>query len=120
LRKKWKELAYSADHPPEDTYSQLFKVWIDKIISCGYCTSVWVAGFFGIWMPKFHVGNILIDWLIITFALHRLATWIHVAYELLKKGRVKTYDLEVLVKIRDEENQNGSTGQSTPEESEET
>ena len=117
LRKKWKKWTYPLDAPPEDTYIQHFKVWFDKLISCGYCTSVWVAGFFGIFTPKLDLGHWIINWLIITFVLHRLATWIHVIYELVKKGRVKTYDFEVQLKIQDPEKNDGSIRESPLEES---
>jgi hypothetical protein len=117
LRRKWKEWTYPVDAPPPDTYFQKFKVWFDKLISCGYCTSVWVAGFFGIWAPKFDFGYWLIDWIVIVFALHRVATWIHVVYELIRKGRVKTHDLEVKVLMQDSEDYDGSVGEGSFEES---
>ena len=120
LRKKWKELTYSLDEPPFNTCSQKFKVWFDKLISCGYCTSVWVAGFFGIWAPKLDLGGPVINWLIITFVLHRFSTWFHVGYELIRKGRVRTFDLEIQLTHRNEysEENDGSVGESTPKESE--
>lgn len=117
FRRRWKEWAYPVDSPPPDTYFQKFKVWFDKLISCGYCTSVWVAGFFGIWCPKFDFGHWLINWLVVVFVLHRVATWVHVAYELIKKGRVKTYDLEVKVLMQDPEDDNGAIGEGPSEES---
>jgi hypothetical protein len=115
LRKKWKEWTYPLDGPPPDNFTQKAKVWFDKLISCGYCTSVWVGGFFGIWAPKYGTGSWLIDWLLITFVLHRIATWLHVVYELVRKGRVRTYDLEV--KMQDSEEYDGSVGEGTTEES---
>ena len=132
LRGKLKKWAYPIDNPPIDTYFQKFKVWADKLVSCGYCSSVWVAGFFGIWAPKFNFGNQFINWLIIVFILHRLATWVHVVYELIKKGRVKTFDVELLIRmvnvdsvegsVLDENlgDNNGSIRKSTFEESAET
>lgn len=120
-RRKWKEWAYPFDAPPPDTYIQEFKVWVDKLISCGYCTSVWVAGFFGIWAPKLDLGNQIINWLMVTFVLHRLSTWFHVVYELVKKGRVKTYDLEIQLKLDEHSEENdGSFREGPPEESAET
>lgn len=123
MRKKWKEWTYPLDSPPPDTYFQLFKVWFDKLISCGYCTSVWVAGFFGVWAPKFDFGHWLINWLVIVFTLHRVATWVHVVYELIRKGRVKTHDLEVKLMIEEPdfpEEEDGSVGEGPSEESAET
>lgn len=117
FRKKWKEWAYPLEGPPPDTYLQKFKVWFDKLISCGYCTSVWVAAFFGIWSPKFDFGHRLINWLVVVFLLHRMATWFHVAYELVKKGRVRTHDLEVKLLMQVSEDDDGSLGESPPEES---
>lgn len=116
LRRKWKEWTYPLGGPPPNTYLQKFKVWFDKLISCGYCTSVWVAGFFGIWSPKFDFGYWLINWLVVVFFLHRIATWIHVVHELIKKGRVKTHDLEVKVLIQDSEIDDGTIGEGPTEE----
>lgn len=120
LRKKWKEWTYPLDTPPPDTFFQNFKVYFDKLISCGYCTSVWVAGFLGIWTPKFDLGSSVVDWLVITFVLHRFSTLFHVVYELIRKGRVKTFDLEIQLTNRNEysEGNNGSIRESTPEKSE--
>ena len=119
LRMKWKEWAYSLDIPPSDTHTQKFKVWLDKLISCGCCTSVWVAGFWGIWAPKLDLGNVVINWLIITFALHRFSTWLHVVYELVKKGRVETYDFEIRLKMDEYTEENdGSVRKSSSEERE--
>jgi hypothetical protein len=116
FRKKWKAWAYPINNPPPDTYFQKFKVWVDKLISCGYCTSVWVAGFFGIWAAKIDFGYWFINWIVIVFSLHRVATWVHVVFELVKKGRVRTHDLEVSVLMRNSEVDNGGIGQSSPEE----
>lgn len=122
LRKKWKEWTYPLYAPPPDTFFQNFKVYFDKLISCGYCTSVWVAGFFGIWAPKFNLGNLVVDWLAIIFVLHRFSTLFHVIYELVRKGRVKTFDFEIQLTNRSEnsEENNGSIRESTPEKSEQT
>jgi hypothetical protein len=109
-RKKWKEWTYPVDAPPPNTYCQICMVFVDKLISCGYCTSVWVAGFFGIWAPKIDLGFWLINWLVIVFALHRLAGWVHMVYELIRKGRVKTYDLEIKMIVPDSEVDDGSVG----------
>jgi len=112
LRKTWKVWTYPTDRPPPKSLLQFFKVWVDKLVSCGYCTSVWVAGFFGIWAPKIDFGSWFINWIVIVFILHRVATWVHVVFELVKKGRVKTYDLEVSVAMQNLEVDNGGIGQS--------
>lgn len=115
FRQAWKRQAYPIDGPPPDDFYQHARIWSDKLISCGYCTSVWVAAFFAIWAPTWF-EPILINWICMTFVLHRLANWIHVVFELVKKGRVKTYDLELKL----EDNRNGDFGESIPEKSAET
>lgn len=96
LRDLVKRHTYSIDAPPPDTFYQLAKVWFDKLISCGYCVSIWVAGFLALWVHiDYTGGNGFINWLITTFVTHRLANSYHVVYELVRKGRVATYDIEL-------------------------
>lgn len=109
LRAKWKRWAYNTESPPSDTYIQQLKIWFDKLISCGYCTSVWVAAFFAFWSPKPNLGFLPIAWLCMVFVLHRLANWIHVVYTLVMRGRVRTYDL--LIKMPGD-TEDGSNGES--------
>lgn len=103
LRDWWKRWTYKSDEPPVESYFQQFKIFIDKLVSCGYCTSVWVAAFFAIWAPLF-IDYIVSNWLVCAFAIHRIANLVHVIYELIRKGRVKTHDLLLKVSIEDDEN----------------
>lgn len=116
FRQAWKQHTYPLDRPPPTGIWQYVKVWFDKLISCGYCTSVWTAAFFAIWAPTLF-EHTFVNWLCFVFVLHRLANWVHVTFELVKKGRVKTHDLEVLLKMQDDEedseNENGIPGEST-------
>lgn len=112
IRKWWKELTYNPNYPPKDTYTQRVKVFIDKLLSCGYCSSVWVAGLAAIWAPII-IQYIIPNWLIATFVIHRCANLLHVVYELIRKGRVKTQDL--LIKVSIEENEDGIVGESEGE-----
>ncbi len=93
-------------------YFHHFKIFVDKLISCGYCTSVWVSGFFAIWSPILFqhqlCGCHFVNWMIMTFAIHRLSNWFHVIYMLVLNGRIKTFDL--LVKQVKED---GSSGESS-------
>jgi hypothetical protein len=88
-----------------------YKTKLAYLVTCGYCTSVWVAGAFAFFAPPTilgywpHRGERFIDWVIATAVLHRLSNWLHVLFMLVKKGRVKTHD--ILFKVDD-----GSTGQS--------
>lgn len=107
LRGWWSRLTYSIDEPPQDTYYQSFKIWFDKLIGCGYCTSVWVAGFFNIWSPNVLTGDNFVDWLINTFSTHRIATWIHVIYELVRKGRVQSHEISLKLDNQFEESVEG-------------
>jgi hypothetical protein len=65
--------------------------WFYKLISCGYCTSVWVAAGISIALPKPVEG--ILGWVLCVFVVHRASNLIHVIYELIKKGRVKTFDI---------------------------
>tara|TARA_R110000751_G_scaffold6623_4_gene28181 strand:+ start:1887 stop:2351 length:465 start_codon:yes stop_codon:yes gene_type:complete len=79
--------------------------WFEKLISCGYCTSVWVAAFLSLALPTIYsditglgyAGSEPIEqacgYMISVFVMHRLSNWIHVLFELVKKGRVKTFDI---------------------------
>jgi hypothetical protein len=119
IRSVWRNWTYSVHRPPTDSIAQYAKIWVDKLITCGYCTSVWVSGFFAIWSPKFDFGNTFINWLFVAFVLHRLSNWVHVLYKLVENGRVRTIDLEV--KIQDnrddehsEDDEDGESGESSP------
>lgn len=64
---------------------------LHKLLTCGYCASVWVA-FCAAWaMPGDYFG--LLPWnniIIKTFVIHRFANWLHMVYELIRRGRVHT------------------------------
>jgi hypothetical protein len=114
-REWWKKYTYKIDEPPDDSIIQKFKVWFDKLISCGYCTSVWVAASFAAVLPKPEVGNIFTSWCLVTFVTHRIATWLHVVYEIIRKGRVQSIDLDIT--LRETGVDNGSFRESQSEES---
>lgn len=50
---------------------------LSELISCGWCTSVWVAASFGWALPGAITGYVVIDILVKTFALQRLANYLH-------------------------------------------
>jgi len=82
-----KNVAYKDDEPPVTFIRKLF-TYFDKLINCGYCTSVWVAFIFAIaFLPR--------DWTLVIngFALHGLANLYHASYELVRRGRVNTHDV---------------------------
>lgn len=115
LRRQIKMWAYPLDEPPVDTFWQKFKVWLDKLISCGYCSSVWVS-FFLAWFAQPIFDNKIINVFVHTFMIHRMSNYYHVIYEIVRKGRVKTYDL--LLKINEDE-VNGISGESINQERQE-
>ena len=104
LLAKIKCIAYPENAPPPNTPKRIFFAWLTALTSCGYCFSVWVAGFFAplmAWYPLFPgwrwgtilwVVRLLFVWLAYTMLIHRLSNWIHVAIEIHKRGRVNTYD----------------------------
>jgi hypothetical protein len=106
LQNKWKLWTYPADRPPPGGIIHALMVFIDNLWSCGYCTSVWVSGFFALFAPKLF-GNIIVNWLVLIFVLHRLSNWLHVVYELLRRGRVNSLD----VMLRVTEDDDGTIGQ---------
>ena len=118
FRQAWKQYTYP-DGPPSTDFWQHVKVWFDKLITCGYCTSIWVAALFAIWAPILF-ESVVINWLCFVFVLHRLSNWIHIVFELIKKGRVKTYDLVIKKQDEDLEDEYGSFGKSSTEGSTET
>jgi len=99
LKQGFKSYIYPVDYPPKNDIRQSLLVFVDKLISCGYCTSVWIAAFFSFFAPV--LMESWANWLITTFLLHRMSNSIHVIYELLKKGRVVTHDY--IIKINQSE-----------------
>lgn len=77
-----------------------YQTFLQKLFTCGYCFSVWVA-FLVVWfLPGGYLGMWPLDNFVLKlFALHRLSNWLHVFYELVRRGRVHTVDKEVKLKI---------------------
>lgn len=98
VRDKLKRAAYNPDLPPINSTKQNLLVFLDKLFSCGYCFSVWVSFVFAFWAPTI-VNNLFINWLLSSLILHRFSNWIHVFYELVRKGRQKAFD--ILLKVDD-------------------
>jgi hypothetical protein len=93
-RTAWKRWTYPIDGPPSRNTLQHIKVFIDDLWSCGYCTSVWIAALAAFFAPTL-VAQPIANWVINTFVLHRLSNALHATYELVRRGRVRTYDLMV-------------------------
>lgn len=110
LQNKWKRWTYPVHTPPRSGIIRSLMVFVDDLWSCGYCTSVWVSAFFSLFAPHIF-SNIFINWLVSVFVLHRLANWLHVVYELLRRGRVNSLD----VVLRVTESEDGTIGQSAGE-----
>lgn len=102
--------------PSEPTSSRRFWIFLHDLFNCGYCTSVWVAMIWALFSPWFlHFGVEcwitrqicwVVNWAIAVLVLHRLSNWIHILFSLIKKGRVRTYDIELKLEVKD-----GSSGQ---------
>lgn len=110
LQNKWKQWTYPVDRPPSGGLLRVFMVFVDDLWSCGYCTSVWVSGFFSLFAPSVF-DNSFVNWLVSVFVLHRLANWLHVCYELVRRGRVNSLDIMLRVSEIDD----GTIGQSIGE-----
>lgn len=82
------------------------------VLTCGYCTSVWVAMGSALFAPRWLLPQewygFFFNWLLMVFVLHRTCNYLHVVFSLIKKGRVKTHDIELKVQVQDD----GSTGQT--------
>lgn len=87
--KRW---AYPLDVMPNDGYYQHFKVMVDYLMTCGYCVSVWVGYAASIYCPIFFEHRLL-NWIIMGAVIHGLSNLYHVSFELIKRGRVHTYDI---------------------------
>ncbi len=85
-------------------------VWFNNLITCGYCTSVWVAMPWALVVPWLYhppinlatgysysdeLKGCIVNWMLNVMILHRLSNWLHVLFMLLKKGRIKTYDVAI-------------------------
>lgn len=69
--------------------------FLDGVFQCGYCMSVWVSlGLAWIW-PVYFLNYYIINYLISIFVYHGLSNITHVVYELLRRGRVRYYDLSL-------------------------
>jgi Protein of unknown function (DUF1360) len=81
------------------TFRRKVMIFIDDLVSCGYCASMWVAMFWSLFAP--YVLNIsswlmvVINWLLMVVVLHRFSNLFHVLLMLIKNGRVKTFDIEL-------------------------
>jgi len=88
VRNYIKRCAYKYSDPSKISNYRRFLIWVDKLISCGYCTSVWVALVFVlIFMDK--DMTLIIN----VFAVHGLSNLYHSIFELIRRGRVNTHDL---------------------------
>ncbi len=105
-QKRWRLWTYPPNIPPPEnpTISQKFKIFVNSLWSCGYCFSVWVAGFFAFFgvYPSDIPAWMYVPWWIINWMLiHRLSNFTHILFELVKRGRVRTYD--VILRISESE-----------------
>jgi hypothetical protein len=98
---------------PDDP-QQLHWYWtmLYKLLSCGYCFSVWAA--FGLawvlpgeWFGLLPWDNLLVKWLL----LHRLSNWWHIAYMLYQRGRIVPQD--ILLKIEHKRDNTQGTAATT-------
>lgn len=69
---------------------------IHKLLTCGYCVSVW-SSFLLTWaLPGDYFGLMFYDnFFLKAMLLHRLSNLVHVIYELCRRGRVTTVDLSI-------------------------
>ncbi len=115
IREYIKSFAYP-DIPNNDIKHKLF-LFIDALVSCGYCLSVWVSfiiSLFSIYYIDMFKNSVLSNFILLTFVLHRLSNWFHVFFMIIKNGRISAVDikLDMTTKSIDESNKNGRSGES--------
>ena len=108
FREWWKKYTFPIGVPPKTGKIQHIRVTVYKLVTCGYCFSVWTAAFFAIWSPIDCFDNKYINWLISLFCIHRLSNWLHIVFELMKRGRVNTHDITLNIQYSEGE-EDGST-----------
>ncbi len=88
-----KALPFDGDY----TKVRWYHTALHTLLTCGYCTSVWVSMFFSSWfVPGDYFG--LLPWnniIIKIFLIHRLSNLFHASLQLLMRGRVNTSDLSI-------------------------
>jgi hypothetical protein len=114
-------------HSPTLLFRKLAR-FFSAVLSCGYCTSMWVSGFAAHFyhLPQeiyTYLGVIPLgfhEWVFKTLVLHAGSNIYHVLYERARKGRIKTIDHSGTVFVtmtQAVEITNGSEGTSGPEDS---
>ncbi len=99
LRDKIALLAYPPDAAPVSLqpygYNWLMRkitMFLNAMLACGYCLSVWVAAFFALFL-----SSNLSNWVFNLLLIHGGSNAYHVLYERARKGRVRTYDLTITI-----------------------
>jgi len=94
LRLYIKQNAYTI--PPNDKILGYILMWLDKLLSCGYCVSVWVSALtVSVSNINLLSDNLILGKILCIFLVHRISNWIHVIYELIRKGRIKEIELNM-------------------------
>ena len=92
FKNRLKSYLFNPSKPPYDSVFRRFLLFLDKVTSCGYCCSVWVA-FVVALFSTVHFDVLIFD----VVLLHGLSNLYHVLYELLRRGRINTYDVDLKV-----------------------
>ncbi len=97
IRGPLKNYLFNADRPPTAGCLYSLARFCDQLLSCGYCTSVWVGlGIASIAPINFNIAPVL-NWLMVGILLHGIANLYHVLYQLIRRGRVDTRDYNITV-----------------------
>lgn len=100
LRMAIKRWAYP-DTPPVDNMMQHLRVMLDYLLNCGYCLSVWIGAIFALFAPPVFESR-MVSWFVSTLVLHGGSNFYHVIYELVRRGRVKTFDISLNIEIKEQ------------------
>jgi len=77
-----------------DGLENKFMTWVHKLITCGFCFSLWSAIFFSLFLPgEYFLINATDNILVKAFALWGISNFWHTVFNLVYKGRIITADL---------------------------
>jgi hypothetical protein len=74
-----------------------YSIWwfLDSVLQCGYCMSVWVSASLAWVSPYEFTEHAIINIFVSIFVIHGLANLYHVAYEFARRGRVLHHDINI-------------------------
>ncbi len=110
LRQRFFRLAFPFPRDDAEFRQRPVMAFIYGLISCGYCFSVWVGAVAAFMAPAWFTAEPVLNWSINALVLHRLSNIFHIVLMLTMKGRVRTYDVALTLKLEDSDGGSGQIG----------